>query len=116
MRKKSNKSGKCQLVSETERGNFGSKQTPDKQTVGERFSKLFMLKIFLIFVFFRCFATYLGCHALGVNYLAGLCNVWSGGGRVVRAQVRFRHGVLFHLGIGVQGCNKGVGGFQALHI
>ena len=67
MRKKSNKSGKCQLVSETERGNFGSKQTPDKQTVGERFSKLFMLKIFLLFVFFRCFATCLGCHAIGCN-------------------------------------------------
>ena len=67
MRKKSNKSGKCQLVSETERGNFGSKQTPNKQTVEERFSKLFMLKIFLLFVFFRCFATCLGCHAIGCN-------------------------------------------------
>ena len=62
---------------------------------------------------------------LGAIYLAGLCNVWSGGGRlvrargggrVVRAQVRFRHGVLFHLGIGGAGVQKGVGGFQALHI
>ena len=49
---------------------------------------------------------------LGVNYLGGLCNVWSGGGRVVRAQVRFRHGVLFHLGIGGAGVQKGCVGFE----
>ena len=105
--KRSFKPSGCQLVRERARGKFGCKQT--RQWKNRR--KIFNIadKIFLLFVFFRYFATYLGCRALGANYLAALCKVWRGGGRVVRAQVRFSDRLLLHLGIGCAGGAKGGG-------